>query len=77
MVEPDCWIAGPDGECFATGDLDGDGLEECAFPDAPEADSDKFLNQCLDASVATSFFDNAARIPASTWVPGDPLPPVP
>ena len=75
--QADCWVADGDGECFATGDLDEDGTVECAFPTAPEADSSKFLNQCLDPSISVAAFDNAARIPSSTWIPGDPLPPIP
>lgn len=69
---PDCWAAFETyGECF---DLT---VEDCALPTTPEGDNFKFLNQCSDADFA--FFDNVARIPASTWdaASGDPLPPVP
>jgi hypothetical protein len=56
-----CWVAWEAGTCW-----------DCDLPTTPEADSLKFLNQCSDVSYAD--FDNAARIPSSTWVPGTPLP---
>jgi hypothetical protein len=66
-TDAECWVEGPHGLCYDT--------TLCALPTTPEADSLKFLNQCTDVSSAV--FDNASRIPASTWVPGNPLPPVP
>jgi hypothetical protein len=63
-VDPECWIESESGLCF-----------DCELPTAPEGNSDKFLNQCTDADFAA--FDNATRIPSSTWVPGTDLPPVP
>ena len=60
--ETTCWVDdGRGGTCY-----------DCPPPTAPESDSLKFLNQCTDAAYAA--FDNSARIPASTWVPGTPLP---
>ena len=48
---------------------------DCDLPAGPEADSLKALNQCTTSSYVV--FDNAARIPAATWVPGTPLPALP
>lgn len=59
----ECWTAWEAGTCWA-----------CDLPTTAEDDSDKFLNQCSDTTYAV--FDNSARIPSSTWVEGDPLPPV-
>jgi hypothetical protein len=58
-----CWVDSDVGECW-----------DCDLPSEPEDDSLKALNQCSD--VTSVEFDNAARIPASTWQPGDPLPPI-
>ena len=63
-TEDPCWIDGANGRCW-----------DCALPATPEADSSKALNQCTTSSF--SVFDNTTRIPATTWVPGDALPPVP
>lgn len=63
-TETNCWIDSDAGVCY-----------DCELPTAPESDSLKFLNQCSDAAYAK--FDNAARIPSSTWVPGTALPVVP
>lgn len=61
-----CWIDAPaGGKCWS-----------CALPTSPESDSLKFLNRCGNAS-SSSKFDNATRIPATTWVPGTPLPTLP
>lgn len=61
-----CWIDAPTGgKCWS-----------CALPTSPESDSLKFLNRCGNAS-SSSKFDNATRIPATTWVPGTPLPTLP
>jgi hypothetical protein len=57
----ECWIESESGTCY-----------DCEPPTEPEDGSLKFLNQCTDA--AYSGFDNASRIPASTWVPGTDLP---
>lgn len=63
-VDPECYVESDAGLCY-----------DCELPTAPEGNSDKFLNQCTDADFAK--FDNAARIPSSTWTPGTPLPPIP
>ena len=63
-TDAECWVDSPSGSCY-----------DCALPTTPEQGSAKFLNQCTDSSYAA--FDNATRIPASTWVPGDPLPEIP
>jgi hypothetical protein len=60
----ECWIAWDGGTCFDT--------TACPLPTSPGGNSLAFLNQCSDA--AYSAFDNAARIPATTWVPGTALP---
>ena len=64
LPDPTCWVDSDVGQCW-----------DCELPEAPEADSEKALNQCNTASYVV--FENAARIPAATWVPGTPLPPVP
>lgn len=66
-VDPECWTDGDYGECYDT--------TTCPLPTTPSADSLAFLNQCSDVDAVV--FDNAARIPASTWTPGTPLPPIP
>lgn len=66
-TEEQCWVASDNGECFDT--------TVCDLPasaDEAEEGNLAFLNQCSD--VDSAVFDNAARIPASTWTPGDPLP---
>ena len=63
-IDPECFIESDAGLCY-----------DCELPTAPEGNSDKFLNQCSDADFA--YFDNAARIPSSTWTPGTPLPEIP
>jgi len=60
----ECWTEWEEGTCYDTA--------RCALPTTPANDSLVFLNQCSDA--AYSLFDDAARIPASTWKEGDPLP---
>ena len=76
----ECWVADPSGigSCF------DQTVAGCALPTTPtdsdgdgEPDSFVFLNQCPDPSIQSVPFDNAARIPASVWVPGTPLPPAP
>jgi hypothetical protein len=63
-----CWIKGATGGlCFDT--------TKCDLPTSPGTDSLKFLNQC--STVDFAVFDNATRIPSSTWVPGTDLPDVP
>lgn len=62
--DPACWVASDIGDCW-----------DCALPEAPESDSLKALNQCNTAGYVV--FDNSERIPASTWVEGDPLPALP
>lgn len=59
-----CWVSGPTAECW-----------DCGLPTTVEADSEKALNQCTSSTYAT--FDNASRIPATTWVEGTPLPVIP
>ena len=65
-----CWVAfsggAADAKCYDTSN------SKCPEPTSAGADSSKMLNRCNDQAFA--YFDNAARIPASTWVPGDPLP---
>jgi hypothetical protein len=64
----ECWVSAPTGGlCYDT--------TICDLPTTPGSDSLKFLNQCSGADWAP--FDNATRIPASTWVPGTELPDVP
>jgi hypothetical protein len=63
-----CWVKSPTGGlCFDT--------TTCELPTTPGTDSLKFLNQC--STVDFAVFDNATRIPSSTWVPGTDLPDVP
>lgn len=57
----DCWVPWDQGTCY-----------DCELPTKAGTDSYPFLNQCSDATYAD--FDNAARIPSSTWVPGTDLP---
>lgn len=64
-----CWVPFDSSRCWDTT------LEGCALPTTPGADNAPFLNQCTDSDYIV--VDNAARIPASTWIPGTPLPPVP
>ena len=59
----ECWVAWDEGTCW-----------DCDLPTSAESDSLKFYNQCSNASYVK--FDNATRIPSSTWVPGTDLPPV-
>ncbi len=61
---PACWVEGTPGQCW-----------DCGPPEAPESDSLKVLNQCSTTSFYV--FDNATRISASVWSPGNPLPVVP
>ncbi len=64
--DPDaaCWVDGDAGVCWS-----------CDLPAAAEGDSLKALNRCSSSSYAR--FDNAARIPSETWIPGNPLPALP
>jgi hypothetical protein len=63
-----CWVASATGgDCYDA--------TKCALPTTAGTDSLKFLNQCSTVSFST--FDNATRIPSSTWVPGTDLPDVP
>ena len=61
---PDCYVAWAEGTCYDT--------TVCEQPTEAGSDSLSFLNQC--SSVDYALFDNAARIPASTWTEGEPLP---
>lgn len=61
-----CWVPFESSECFDT-TIDG-----CSLPTAAGTDNLVFLNQCTQSDYV--LFDNAARIPPSTWVPGTPLP---
>lgn len=63
-TDADCWVESAVGRCY-----------DCPLPTVPGADSLRFLDQCTTAVGAP--FDNAARIPSTTWVPGTPLPDVP
>src|SRR6185436_3130453 len=60
-----CWLADGDQTCW-----------DCAPPRVPRDDSLRFYNRC-DNATSSEAFDNAARIPASTWVPGTALPAIP
>jgi hypothetical protein len=62
--DPACWVASDIGDCW-----------DCPLPEAPDSDSSKALNQCNTTGYVV--FDNSERIPASTWVEGDPLPALP
>ena len=66
-TDAECWVTSDVGDCYDT--------TLCPLPTTPGADSSAFLNKCTDTDYAK--FDNAVRIPASTWTPGTPLPPIP